>query len=72
MTKKFKLEFECENMAFESDQLKPQIAYVLTVLASVMTDGFNDEDSGVVCDVNGNVVGKWSIGEEEPEPWNDN
>lgn len=57
----FKLEFETGNIAFEDDALRPQVAYVLRTLAMVLNEG-NTEDNGVVCDINGNVIGKWSIG----------
>jgi hypothetical protein len=53
---KFKLEFNCDNAAFED--LEVEIARLLQVAAQKVEEG---NKQGILLDSNGNLVGKFSI-----------
>lgn len=53
---KFKLEFNCDNAAF--DDLEAEIARLLQVAAEKVQDG---NKQGILLDLNGHLVGKFSI-----------
>jgi hypothetical protein len=65
---KIKIEFNMDNAAFGENADKtvdsPEVVRILKDLAGrIERRGTLDEDSGgVLVDVNGNKVGKWSVG----------
>ncbi|MET3996018.1 hypothetical protein ABID65_007690 [Bradyrhizobium sp. S3.9.2] len=55
---KFKLEFTADNAAFD-DQPATEIARILRKVADVVVQ--NGDLDGIVVDMNGNVVGSYSL-----------
>lgn len=56
---KFKLEFDCDNAAFEND-LEGEVANILRGVENIVL--FNGRGNyGTVRDGNGNTIGSWSL-----------
>jgi len=62
---KFKMEFDCDNAAF-IDSLGEQIAEIVKRAAdSIGENDDGDFQGGVIRDVNGNLVGEWSLEDDQ-------
>lgn len=56
----FKLTMDTDNAAFEDGYKTEEIARILRRIAENVENGETD-NSGVAMDINGNIVGGWSI-----------
>lgn len=58
---KLKIEFVCDNAAFENGNLLPEAARIIRDAATKVEGG---REAGVCRDINGNNVGNWSLTDE--------
>ena len=58
---KFKVEFNCDNAAFDEDSMNSEIARLLTEVADKTVNGWM---SGSIRDINGNGVGSFELEED--------
>lgn len=60
---KFKLEFDCDNAAFDRDHLGEVEPYeISTVLGNARSKVDRGFRSGTIVDSNGNTIGSWELG----------
>lgn len=62
---RFKLEFDCDNAAFDEDSVHEATRTLARVVGTLALDG--RWGSGFVRDSNGNTIGTWTF-VEEPKP----
>lgn len=58
---KLKIEFACDNAAFENGKLLPEAARIIRDAATKVEGG---REAGACRDINGNWVGHWSLTDE--------
>jgi hypothetical protein len=55
---RFMLQIDCDNAAFEGDELYMETGRIVATVAELVSDG---QTSGFCRDSNGNRVGTWSL-----------
>lgn len=57
---KFKLEFDCDNAAFEGRALRSEVADCLLRVVDAIDD--TDDTAGYIFELFGNTIGSWELG----------
>ena len=60
-TKRFQVKFDCDNSAFDDDNLRPEIARILNSIADRVLSGDSIGTFRNVTDINGNIVGTFKL-----------
>ncbi len=58
MARRFRMNFEMVNAAFDEGAAGDEVARILREAADKAADG---RDEGIVYDINGNAIGRWRV-----------